>query len=213
MKLKLTEPPHREEAVIVEVSVKQNPAPTNCTPKAAPDGVASCGPSADKSGGTETPRRECTLLLVSHDLVFGQNLRSVAELNGRRIVRVEEAGETFRTLRATRPEAILVDLDLPADAGWSTAERLLEENNCPPVLLFTGRTTRFDLGIAIRAGSIIDKSTDPNRLLEMVERVVSAPRPAQAERSAIQRVVVLRLKPVNWPARETQSYRHWGINE
>ena len=108
---------------------------------------------------------------------------------------------------------VLLDLDLPSQAAWEAADWLLQEQNCPPLILLTARSGQFDPSTAIRAGSLVDKTIGPSRLLEVVDETLGVPCSAQAERNAIQRVVIQWLKPCGWSIPVTPAYRFWPLNE
>jgi CheY-like chemotaxis protein len=165
--------------------------------------------------GSTGPRppdpKKRTILLISCDTSFHQNLRCAANMVGRIVVRVDGATDVSRIVYALRPAVVLLDLDLPAGAGWGTADSLLQQENCPPVILLTASSEQFDMRTAIRAGSILDKSKSPAQLLEAVGQVLDAPNTNEAERNAIQRVMIGWLRPCNWSA--PLAYRFWRINE
>lgn len=154
-----------------------------------------------------------TILLISDDARLHQNLRCVANLVGRMVVRGDGMADALRIVYAVRPAAVLLDLDLPADAAWEKADALLQEQSCPPVILLTARSEQFDVRMAIRAGSLVDKSADPTRSLEVVDQTLAMPDSAQAKRNAIKRVVIQWLRPCGWSVPLTPAYRFWGINE
>lgn len=154
--------------------------------------------------------RESEILLVTHDDCFCQNIRQ--EAGEHRMVRVGEMAEAIRTLRAINPAAVLVDLDIPAGVGWETADRLLQDKECPPTLLLTGRTGIADVQMAIRAGSIVQKSIAPLRLWQIVDQIIHAPRSDLIDRTIMLRVVVLWLKPFD-TSTFVPAYRDFGIND
>ncbi len=149
---------------------------------------------------------------MSDDDGLVRNLRAAAELEGRALVRVAETAETFLTLRASRPAAVLLDLDLNTGAAWEAADRLLQEPNGPPVVLLTARTHQLDFKMAVRAGAVVDKSAEPWRLLEIAGQMLEAPRRVREETIALQRLLILQLNPFKWPL-PIPAYRDFGINE
>ena len=169
------------------------------------------------NGNTQLPRLSrtaCrTILLMSNDRGFHQNLRSRANRLGLLVVRAERAVGTLSILQATKPEAVLLDLDLPDEAAWRIAELVLNEPCCPAVILLTGRTAQFDMRTAIRAGSLVSKSESPERVLHMIEENFEVPEANRAERNAIQRVLIRWLRPSGWEGPTTPAFRFWGINE
>ena len=154
-----------------------------------------------------------TILLISEDRELHENLRCLANALGYLVVRAKGAVGSVAILQATRPAAVLLDLDLPGQAAWETAEALLQYQHCPAVILLTGRTEQFDVRTAIRAGSLVDKNEPPARLLEVVAEALELPNVNQAERNAIQRVLIRWLKPSSWVEATAPAYRFWGINE
>ena len=160
-------------------------------------------PDAEKRG----------ILLISDDASLGENLRFAAVRTARAVVQVDGVADALRKLRAGHPAAVLLDLDLPSQAAWEAADCLLEEESCPPLILLTARSDQFDLRTAIRAGSLVDKSAGPSRLLEVVDQTLAGPCSAQAERNAIQRVMIRWLRPCGWSVPVTPAHRFTGINE
>jgi CheY-like chemotaxis protein len=129
------------------------------------------------------------------------------------IVRAERKAGTVAILQATRPVAVLLDLDLPGGAAWEVADLLLNEPGCPAVILVTERTAQFDMETSIRAGSLVGKGESPSRLLEIVQEGLAMPEANQAARNAIQRVLIRWLRPFQWAEPTASAYRFWGINE
>ena len=91
-----------------------------------------------------------TILLMSNDTRFHAILRSFANTLGLLVVRAEPKAGTVAILQATKPVAVLLDLDLPRQAAWEAAELLLNELSCPEVILLAGRTERFELRTALQ---------------------------------------------------------------
>lgn len=170
--------------------------------------------SVRDSPGTRPPDPEKrTILLISDDARLHQNLRHVANMAGRIVVRVGAEADVVRIVYAVRPAVVLLDLDLRAEAAWEKADTLLQEQHCPPVILLTARSEQFDVRTAIQAGSLLDKSEDPARLLDQVDQILAAPDSSQDERNAIQRVVIRWLRPCGWWIPLTPAYCFWSINE
>ena len=181
---------------------------------ATTDGANAANLPVGSGGDARSPAPEKrTLLLISDDAVLHQNLRWIAGIVCRTVVRVDRVAGAPPIIAAIGPEAILLDLDLPEEVAWNSADSLLLEETCPPVILLTGRSEQFDVRTAIRAGSLVDKSVGPSRLLEVVDHTLREPRSNQVERNAIQRVLIRWLKPCGWSIPVTAAHRFWGINE
>ena len=156
-----------------------------------------------------------TILLISADEPFHEELRSTANALGLMVIRAERVPGATAILQATKPVSVILDLDLPQEGAWETAELLLKEPTCPAVILVTGRTGQFDMQTAIRAGSLLSKNESPGHLLEIVQQALEMPEANQLERNTIQLVLIRWLKPSGWIEAEsaTSAYRFWGINE
>lgn len=187
--------------------------------RSSPNSLSAGGLAGAKGDlpGRRSPRspnaKQRRILLISDDTSLGENLRCAAGRTGQAVVHLVGVADALRELRAGQPVAVLLDLDLPAEAAWEAADRLLQEECCPPLILLTARSDQFDVGTAIRAGSLVDKTADPIRLLGAVDQILAGPSSAQTERNAIQRVMIQWLRPCNWSAPPTPAYRSHGTNE
>ena len=154
-----------------------------------------------------------TILLISNDKQLLANLRLVANMIGLFVIKAAQTSGTVAILQATRPAAVLLDLDLPHEAAWLTGDLVLNEPVCPAVILLSGRTAQFDMRTAIRAGSLVSKRESPDRLLEIIKQRLELPQENQAERNAIQRVLLRWLRPSGWGQPSAPAHRFWGIND
>jgi ActR/RegA family two-component response regulator len=171
------------------------------------------GPGRACAGGAPVPGPKQLILLISDDAVVAENLRRAAEEAGRSVVRAAGLGETLRTAHLIQPVAVVLDLDLSSDGAWEIADSLLQEARCAPLILLTGRREQFDISTAIRAGSLVDKSTCPAKVLEMVGQILAVRDSDLADRNAMQRVLIRWLRPCAWSVTVTPAYRFWGLNE
>lgn len=153
------------------------------------------------------------ILLISQDTHLHNRLRGLANTAGTLVVRLDAILGVVPAMRAISPAIVLLDLDLPNQAGWDIADAMLQEQNCPPVILLSSCCEQFDVNTAIRAGSIVDKSEGTARLLEIAHEALSMPQSNRVERNAILRVLIRWLKPCNWSFPATPAHRFWGINE
>jgi CheY-like chemotaxis protein len=153
------------------------------------------------------------LLLLSEDEVFCWNLLMAATHGRRKLVRGHPAADGSQMLRIVKPEAVLLDLDVPREAAWIAADTLLQVEDCPPLILLTAHVTQSDFDTAIQAGFLIEKAIHPPKLLELVEKKLQSARAVQREQNALQRIVIRWLKPCSWSAGVPPLKRFWGINE
>ena len=128
---------------------------------------------------------------------------------GRRLVRGHPRADGPQTLRIVKPEVVLLDLDLAEEMAWVTADALLQDEHCPPLILLTSQGKQSDFDTAIQAGCLIEKTIEPMRLLAVVEQKLASTRADQREQHGVQRLVIRWLKPMQ----VGRLNRFWGINE
>jgi DNA-binding response OmpR family regulator len=148
-------------------------------------------------------------LLLSEDEVFCWKLLVAASQVERRLVRGHPTADAPQALRIVNPEVVLLDLDLYEEMAWAAADALLQDGNCPPVILLTSHGKQSDFDTAIQAGCLIEKTIEPMRLLAIVEQKLMSTKADQREQTVIQRLVIRWLKPVQ----VARLKRFWGINE
>jgi DNA-binding NtrC family response regulator len=154
-----------------------------------------------------------TILFISNDSGLHERLRSLANETGLMVVKQDRAVGTAEILQVVKPSAVLLDLDLPDEAAWNSADMLLNEPDCPAIILLTGRTGHLAMQNAIHAGLLVSKGDSPDRLLQIIEEVLEMPGPHQAHRNALRRELIRWLRPPAWETESGSAYRFWGINE
>ncbi|WP_028708155.1 response regulator [Propionicicella superfundia] len=98
------------------------------------------------------------------------------EADGFEIVATAGTGrETLQRARATRPDVLVIDLQIPAPDGATCIETLLEEIPRMRVLVLSASAEREDVLRAIKAGALgyIVKSASPAELLDGVRRTAA----------------------------------------
>lgn len=159
------------------------------------------------------PAESRTILLISNDQGLHEDLRSLANEAGLMVVKLDRTPGTVEVLQAVRPRAVLLDLDLPDEEAWKLADILLNEPDCPAVILLSGRTGHLAMQSAIRAGLLVSKGDSPDRLLKIIEEALEMPGPDQAERKGLRRELIRWLRPAVWEPDSGYHSRFWGINE
>jgi CheY-like chemotaxis protein len=176
------------------------------------------------TAGTKTLAERChgvrlagphtnTILFITEDAGLHQQLRGLANEQGRMVVRVTGAVSTARMLQLLKPAAVVLDLDLSRETAWTVGATLLLEQDCPPLMLLTARREPFDLRTAIRSGSVLEKSGGPWRLLDTLDHALAENRLAQIKRNAALRALLHWLRPRGWSRSMPVAHRFWGINE
>ena len=153
------------------------------------------------------------VLVFSDDAKFWQSMIDAAQDTGWKLLRRDIATGEPRLLRMLNPAAILFDLDSAITSRWDTADSLLQDANCPLLLLVASHREQLDYQTAILAGCLLDKSADPRILLRTMERKLQGPTSVRREQNNVQRELIRWLKPWNWSAQSAPLHRFWGINE
>jgi CheY-like chemotaxis protein len=164
-------------------------------------------------GSGPRPATKPTILLVSNDTGLAERLRGAAAGGVHSMAQAEGLDGALQEVRSAQVAAVLLDLDMPAQGAWEVADALLQEPGCPPIILLTAQRDQFDMSTAVRAGALVDKATNPARVLAAVGETLALPHANRAEQNAIQRVVIRWLRPCAWSAPVTPAYRFWGLNE
>jgi ActR/RegA family two-component response regulator len=157
--------------------------------------------------------RDRIILSVTDDMEFDKRLRMAAVARGQVVIRVDSMDAALRTVRTGCCGVALLDLDLAGQLAWKTADGLLQDAKCPPVVLLSGPSEQLDLKTAVQAGSILDKFGEAELILKAVKDILDSPRSVRASRNATQRALVRWLSPCTWPISGAPPLRYWGINE
>jgi CheY-like chemotaxis protein len=153
------------------------------------------------------------ILSLSNDVDFDKRLRMAALQKGQIVIRVESVAAALRLIHSDCSGVVLLDLDFAGKNAWEMAGGLLQDPQCPPVMLLTGQGEQFDLRMAVLAGSIFEKSARANGILKIVNDILSAPQTEQARRCTAQREMLPWLTTHDAPAPLIPAHRFCGIVE
>jgi len=162
---------------------------------------------------TTAEAERLALMLVSADAGLGVRLSCTADLAGLAFLQINDSANALRQAAQDRLAVVFVDLDLPELGVWETTEGLLRDDSGPALVLLSGRSNHVEMGAAIQAGAVIEKSAGPAQLLERVDRILAESAAKRVEQKTRQRMLVRWLRPYHWPAPVEPTARHWGINE
>jgi len=152
------------------------------------------------------------IVSVSGDLEFDRRLRVLAMQSGQILIRVESMDDALRIVDADCCGVILLDLDSVGSRALEMAGDLLEHPLCPPVILLAGRGEQLDLRMTVFAGSILEKSSDTYRILNLLKQVLEGLRLEGGEFAA-QRGIIRWQESGERPVPPAPTKRFWGINE
>ena len=109
------------------------------------------------------------VLVVDDDALFRAYVRSVLEESGYRVVDAEDGFAALAAMRAARPAAVLLDVNLPRLSGYEVCRSIREEHGLDLPLIFVSgeRTESFDrvAGLTIGADDYLGKPVAADELL------------------------------------------------
>lgn len=137
------------------------------------------------------------IMIVDDHFVVRSGLVASLELEeGFEVVAEAESGEAAPELYAeTRPEVVLMDLQLPGWNGIETTERILEVDPAARVLVFSTFARDDEIQAALDGGALgyLQKTAGRTELLEALRRVSAGERHLSPE--IAERLSGLRLGP------------------
>lgn len=109
------------------------------------------------------------VLVVDDDARFRAYVRGVLEESGYRVSEVEDGLAALAAVRASRPSAVLLDVNMPRLSGYEVCRSLREEHGTDlPIVFVSGeRTESFDrvAGLTIGADDYLSKPFAADELL------------------------------------------------
>lgn len=125
------------------------------------------------------------ILVAEDNLANSELIRELLEIGGYEVVLAEDGGRAMEVLPETKPDILLLDIQMPVLDGYQVMRRL---RNDPawrdlPILALTAYAMRGDMEKALAAGfdGYITKPIDHKQLLQEIERLVRQP-PAPSDR-------------------------------
>jgi CheY-like chemotaxis protein len=122
------------------------------------------------------------ILVVDDDPTILRLLQVNLEMEGHEVLPAEDGFEALATLRAQRPEVVLLDVMMPGLDGWQVCERIRADEDAAiasvPVVFLSARAQESDLarGAEVGADAYVTKPFDPLALVELVERLAAGSR-------------------------------------
>ena len=139
------------------------------------------------------------MLVVDDDALFRAHVRSVLEEGGYRVVEAVDGLAALASVRAARPAAVILDVNMPRLSGYEVCRSLREEHGPELPLMFVSgeRTESFDrvAGLTIGADDYLVKPFAADELLARLRSLLRrAGRPEAAASTLTRRELeVLRL--------------------
>ncbi|MCX4744620.1 ATP-binding protein [Kitasatospora sp. NBC_01287] len=135
-------------------------------------------PADPYPGGTGG--RLATLLTVDDDAAFRAGIRPILAQLAERVVEVARSSEALATIRRERPDAVLLDLNMPDPDGYTLLAQLAEDpllREIPTFLLTSAAAALLDTARLGHARAVLDKrGLTAGALAEAFAREGIAPR-------------------------------------
>jgi len=124
------------------------------------------------------PTRSGKVLVVDDDPKNRELLRNLLEAKGHSVTEAESGQKALGTVKATRPDVVLLDVMMPGMDGFEVCRRLKgNPDTAPiPVLMVTALEERSDriTGIDAGANDFLTKPVDPQDVVLRVRNAVAA---------------------------------------
>jgi DNA-binding response OmpR family regulator len=113
------------------------------------------------------------ILVVEDDMQIARNLRDYLEVAGYEVTAVGEGSAALASIRADRPDLLVLDLGLPGMDGLDVA-RELRRNSTVPIVMLTARGEESDriVGLELGADDYLVKPFSPKELVARVRAVL-----------------------------------------
>lgn len=117
------------------------------------------------------------VLAVDDDPTILRLLQVNLEMEGHDVLTAENGSVALATIRAERPEVVLLDVMMPEMDGFQVCEEVRADPDIAktPIVFVSARAQQADLdrGYAIGGDAYITKPFDPVDLLETIERLAA----------------------------------------
>jgi CheY-like chemotaxis protein len=123
---------------------------------------------------TSAPRTK--LVVVDDDVLIRETMRLALDHAGYYVVAVGEPGRALATIRAEKPDLVVMDLYMPGFDGRELIRSMKGDPDlaATPVILFTGSSEPIDVvsGLASGAMEYLAKPIDGEVLIQKIEHIL-----------------------------------------
>ena len=113
--------------------------------------------------------RGAHVLVVDDDPDIRELVRELLERAGYRVTAAQDGRDGLRTLYETKPDIVLLDVNMPELDGWETLARIRDLSDVP-VIMLTARTAELEKVRGLKAGAD-DYVTKPFGRQELLARL------------------------------------------
>jgi DNA-binding response OmpR family regulator len=118
-----------------------------------------------------------TILIAEDDLALAMILQKIFEEKGFRVYAADNGITAWEQYRVNKPQAALIDVEMPGKNGWEVLDQIREENQTIPIIIMSGKklskadsSKSYELG----ATSFIRKPFDQEELLCHINSLVNS---------------------------------------
>jgi DNA-binding response OmpR family regulator len=115
---------------------------------------------------------DLTILVIEDDETIRALLRRAFTRSGAQVVEAEDGAAGMRAIYADKPDAVLLDVEMPGIDGWEVLARLRErgEPRRPPVVMLSAEESEAARSRALAAGAS-EYFSKPVRPAEFADRI------------------------------------------
>ncbi len=124
-----------------------------------------------------------TVLIADDDPSVRQMLGRLLESERYRVLGASTGREAIEVFRATTPDLVLLDLNLPGKDGWEAFHMIDTLNPMIPVIIITARPSQYEQATRMGADALMEKPLDLPLLLRSIRQFLAEP-----ERERIHRI-------------------------
>ena len=124
------------------------------------------------------------ILLVDDDPSIREVLGRVLAAEGYLVLPAADGLEALTVATDNRVDLVLLDLNMPGQAGWDTFEKLTSDNPLLGVIIITARSNQLFTSLGAGVGALVEKPFDYPALLDTVRVVLAEPAETRLARMA-----------------------------
>lgn len=115
-----------------------------------------------------------SILIVDDEASIVSLARMYLEREGYQVYSVGSGLEAVASIRATRPDLVILDIMLPGLDGFEVCRQIRAQDNALPILMLTARDEDIDkiLGLELGADDYMTKPFNPRELVARVKAIL-----------------------------------------
>lgn len=114
-----------------------------------------------------------TILIIDDEVNLVRLLKRRLEHGGYNVLTAYDGEEGLKMINEEKPDLVLLDINMPKMGGIEVYKRVSMENqNRPPILIFTARGKLGKFFKDIQADGFISKPFEPEELFRTIERIL-----------------------------------------